>query len=141
MIDNLLDVIGALYLAGARYVVVPNLPDLGRTPEGQASGIAEWITSLSVAFNLDLERALATSAPSTIRIDVFRLMTHVLDDPAEFGFTDVTHPCLTMTSVCTAPELYAFWDHVHPTTHGHAVLADRFARTINQAIVRAPRRR
>jgi hypothetical protein len=32
-------------------------------------------------------------------------------------------------------------DHVHPTTHGHALLAGKLAKAVNWAILRAPRRR
>lgn len=141
MVENLLYAVELLYSRGARHVVVPNLPDLGRTPEGRASGLGPEITLLSAAFNQALESALTRRAPGVVAIDVFGLMDHVLRDPAEFGFTDVTTPCLTLVSVCEAPETHVFWDHVHPTTHGHAVLADKFAKAIYQAIVRRHRQR
>ena len=118
---------------------MPNLPDLGLTPEGRASGAGPLITFLSSTFNQHLEDALAARAPSAIRLDVFRLMTQVVNDPSEYGFTNVTTPCLTPAGVCGDPDRYLFWDHVHPTTHGHAVLADKLARAINQAILRRHR--
>ena len=139
MVTNILSAIDALYLAGARYVVVPNLPDLGLTPEGRASGTGPLITFLSATFNQHLEDALEARAPRAIRLDVFRLMTQVVNDPSEYGFTNVTTPCLTPAGVCGDPDRYLFWDHVHPTTHGHAVLADKLARAINQAILRRHR--
>ena len=95
MVTNILSAIDALYLAGARYVVVPNLPDLGLTPEGRASGTGPLITFLSATFNQHLEDALEARAPRAIRLDVFRLMTQVVNDPSEYGFTNVTTPCLT----------------------------------------------
>jgi outer membrane lipase/esterase len=136
MVSNLLNAIGALYLAGARYVVVPNLPDLGLTPEGRASGAGPLVTLLSETFNTHLEEALAVHAPQAIRLDVFRLMHKTVDDPSDYGLTNVTAPCLTSAGVCAAPDEYLFWDHVHPTTHGHAILARKLAKAINQAVVR-----
>jgi outer membrane lipase/esterase len=136
LITNIMNAVGALYLAGARYVVVPNLPDLGLTPEGRASGAGPLVTLLSNTFNAYLEDALAAHAPTAIRLDVFRLMNQTVNDPSEYGFTNVTTPCLTSVGVCAAPDVYLFWDHIHPTTHGHAVLADKFAKAINQAILR-----
>lgn len=136
MVANILNAVGALYAGGARHVVVANLPDLGLTPEGQASGSGPIVTLLSEAFNEHLEAALTANAPTAIRFDVFQLMHRVIDDPAEYGFTNVTAPCLTTAGVCAEPGAYLFWDHVHPTTHGHAVLADKFAKAINQAILR-----
>lgn len=136
MVNNILNAVGALYLAGARHVVVPNLPDLGLTPEGQASGSGPVVTLLSQMYNEHLEAALAANAPSAIRLDVFRLMHQTINDPAEYGFTNVTNACLTPAGVCAEPGGYLFWDHVHPTTQGHALLAEKFGKAINQAMVR-----
>lgn len=140
VITNLLNAVGALYFAGAQHVVVPNLPDLGLTPEGLASGAGPLVTLLSEAFNTYLEATLAAHAPNAVRLDVFRLVNQTVNDPSEYGFTNVTTPCLTVVGVCAAPDAHLFWDHVHPTTHGHAVLADKFAKAINQALVRQHRR-
>lgn len=136
VIGNILNAVSALYRAGARHVVVPNLPDLGRTPEGLASGVGPRATLLSATFNTHLEAALVAYAPTAVRLDVFQLMNETVNDPAEYGFTNVTTPCLTAAGVCPVPDAYLFWDHVHPTTQGHAVLADKFAKTINQALVK-----
>src|SRR5262245_14375354 len=140
IIGNILNAVGALYLAGAQHIVVPNLPDLGLTPEGRTSGVEPLATLLSETFNSYLDAALATHAPNAVRIDIFRLMNQTVNDPSEYGFTNVTSPCLSAAGGCAEPEEYLFWDHVHPTTHGHAVLADKFARAINQGFVKQHRR-
>jgi len=100
MVTNILNAVGALYFGGAQHVVVVNLPDLGLTPEGRASGSGPIVTFLSETFNEHLEAALAANAPTTIRLDVFRLMRQTINDPAEYGFTNVTAPCLTPAGVC-----------------------------------------
>jgi phospholipase/lecithinase/hemolysin len=141
VISNLMNAIDELYRAGARYVVVPNLPDLGLTPEGRASGSGPLITFLSATFNTHLEDALAARAPEAIRLDVFRLMNQTVSNPSEYGFTNVTTPCLTTVGVCAVPDEYLFWDHVHPTTLGHAVLARHFAKAIKHAIRKHHHRR
>lgn len=71
VIGNLVSTIEALYLAGGEHVVVLNLPDLGLTPEGRASGAGPLITLLSQTFNTNLEAALDAYAPSAIRLDAF----------------------------------------------------------------------
>ena len=134
-----MNAIGYLSLAGARYVVVPNLPDLGLTPEGRASGAGPLITLLSETFNSYLDAALATHAPNAVRIDVFGLMRQTVSDPSEYGFTDVSTRCVTAAGICADPDGHLFWDHVHPTTRGHAVLADKFAKAINQTLVKGHR--
>ena len=139
IIGNIVNAVGTLSFSGAQHIVVPNLPDLGLTPEGRASGIAPLLTLLSATFNTNLQAALAAHAPDAVVIDIFRLMDQTVNDPSEYGFTNVTTPCLTSAGVCAAPEEYLFWDHIHPTTHGHAVLADKFAKAINQAFVKQHR--
>jgi outer membrane lipase/esterase len=141
VIANIVHAVAELRLAGAQHVIVPNLPDLGLTPEGRASGAAPLLTFVSDTFNAHLEAALAVYAPDTIRIDIFQLMQQTVRDPQEYGFTDVTTACLTTAGVCAAPEAHLFWDHVHPTTAGHALLADKFAKAINQAVVRQSRKK
>jgi phospholipase/lecithinase/hemolysin len=136
IIGNVVNAVGALYLAGARHVVVPNLPDLGLTPEGRESGAAEVLTVLSQIYNANLEAALAAYTPAAVRMDVFRVMTRIVNDPDEYGFANVTAPCLTSAGVCATPDSYLFWDHVHPTTAGHALLAEKFAKAINQGFVK-----
>ena len=136
MVNNILNAVGALYFAGAQHVVVPNLPDLGVTPEGRASGSGPIVTFLSETFNEHLEAALVANVPAAIRLDIFRLMQQTINDPSEYGFTNVTTPCLTPAGVCADASGYLFWDHVHPTTRGHALLAESFAKAINQAVLR-----
>lgn len=136
MIENILNAVAALYAAGARHVVVPNLPDLGLTPEGLGSGFGTEITYLSAAFNWHLDAALSEDAPAVVRLDVFTVMNQAVTDPLEYGFTNATTPCLTAAGVCPTPDSYLFWDHVHPTTYGHAVLAEKYAKAINQALVK-----
>jgi outer membrane lipase/esterase len=77
IVANLLNAIDALSLAGARYVVVPNLPALGLTPEGRASSL-ELPTILSMAFNARLESAPVAYALNAIRLDVLRLTQQVV---------------------------------------------------------------
>src|SRR5262249_23372059 len=118
MVNDILNAVGALYLGGAQHVVVLNLPDLRLTPEGRTGGSGPIITFLSETFNEHLESGLAAHAPAAIRLDVFTLMHQTINDPAEYGFTNVTTPCLTVAGVCAEPAGYLFWDHVHPTTPG-----------------------
>jgi outer membrane lipase/esterase len=113
-----------LAAAGARRILVPNLPDIGIAPLVRAQGAA-WAAEarrLTRAFNMTLQRALArvetARAATILRLDVFLLAERVLADPAAAGFRDVTNPCLG--GPC---EGALFWDPVHPTTKAHARLA------------------
>lgn len=125
--------VATLRAAGARYIVVVNLPDVGRTPDGIASGIAGTLTALSSLYNSTLFAGLDAAGVQTLRLNIFGLFNEVSANPAAFGFTTATaRACGATTAVlCTAADLvapnaattYVFADGKHPTTGGHALIA------------------
>ncbi|WP_119458852.1 SGNH/GDSL hydrolase family protein [Rhodospirillaceae bacterium SYSU D60014] len=130
---NIGSVIEDLAAAGAANIVVPNLPDVGRIPEQQQEGQEESARALSLAFNQALDATLdaleADLMIDLVRPDIFAAVETVFAAPGAFGFTNVTDPCLTGDplfgfSVCADPDRFLFWDDIHPTTAGHAILAD-----------------
>jgi outer membrane lipase/esterase len=133
-VEDLAATIKDLADAGAVYFLVPNLPNLGRTPESLALGDAEVAraTEVSQFFNDTLAATLDT-LESENRLVIFRLntFTHLEDiiaNPAAFGFTNVTDACLdgdpfTGGNVCADPATHLFWDSIHPTQAAHALLA------------------
>jgi outer membrane lipase/esterase len=110
--------------AGARHFVIPNLFNVGLLPSAQ--GNAAFATAASVATNKWLDRLLGLESLlegiQILRIDVFSLINSIGAAPTHFGFTDITHPCLT-TTVCADPDHTWFWDMTHPTVFGHAFFA------------------
>src|SRR5262245_6310055 len=149
-VTNITTAVRRLQIAGARSILVPNMPDLGSTPEGLASGFSPILSVLSIMFNVALDDALepgphGRKRPSII-VDVFELFRRVIAHPSEFELTDVTSACLDLTepSVCVDPDAHLFWDSVHPTTTGHRILAEQFRRAarahIDEEAARAIRR-
>ena len=128
--------IGMLRAAGARYVVVPLIPDIGTTPFGMAQGEAgsASLTQLSQTYNSNLMLALQAQGISVIPADVFSLLREAQADPASYGFDNVTSPVCGATSspLCTTgvtfPEglenTFLFADGVHPTSGGHKAVSD-----------------
>ena len=127
-VASLRSIVADLVERGARDLLVPNLPDIGMTPAMRARGdtaVAEagWLTE---RFNAAVERALAEGgghfAPDVriYRLDVWGMAERARQDPASFGFRDVTTPCSGLPRC----EGYLFWDDVHPTTQAHARLAE-----------------
>jgi phospholipase/lecithinase/hemolysin len=127
-----------LYGAGARKFLVPNAPDIGLTPaivlQGPAvQGAASFLSS---QFNSGLALALAglDSMPGVkiVRLDAFTIVQTVVAAPADFGLTDVQHPCIRVNTLvhafCAQPDQFLFWDGIHPTVAGHRILA-RYANT------------
>jgi outer membrane lipase/esterase len=128
---------------GAVHFLVANMPDLGQTPESLALGAERraFATELSEVFNDTLETSLraleAEFAISISRFDTFKPLRQAVANPAAFGFTNVTDPCLTVPdgdepseapfvggTPCARPREYLFWDFIHPSAAAHKVLAD-----------------
>ncbi|WP_166206738.1 autotransporter outer membrane beta-barrel domain-containing protein [Cognatiluteimonas telluris] len=128
--------VGALEGAGARYVLVPTLPDVGLTPFGLSQGAAgsAALTQLSAGYNATLFGGLQAAGLRVIPLDVFDFLHEISADPGTYGFTDVTTPaCGAAASLGCNPANFvspdaafshAFADGVHPTTAAHKLLAD-----------------
>ena len=126
--------VATLQGAGARYIMVPTLPDVGRTPFGLSQGAAgsAGITQLSMAYNSTLFGALNSAGHRVIPLDIFNLFREVSAAPSVFGFTNVTSTACGAAASLTcgsanlvdpsAAETYAFADGVHPTTGAHRII-------------------
>ena len=132
VIGNIATFIGDLGAGGARNFVVLSVPDLGLSPRVQAQGpaVAAGVSAFTAAFDVVLQSTLAGLAQADgldlHLIDTYALVDEAVADPALFGLTNVTSPCLPpgSTTPCAMPDQYLFWDDLHPTETGHLVLAD-----------------
>ena len=130
---DLVKQIVTLNAAGAKYIVVFNLPDIGKTPFGVGSGSGAQITSLSSYFNSTLFAGLNATGIQAIQFNAFAMLNEVVANPGLYGFTNASAPaCGTTASLlCTAANLvtpnaaqtYVFADDVHPTTAAHKIIA------------------
>ena len=131
--------VGALTQAGAQYILVPTIPDLGLTPASRAGGAAAMAqgTALTNTYNSALFNGLASAGLHVIPLDTFHFLQEVVANPAAYGITNVTgtacQPQITAQSLtCNptslvnpgAPNSYLFADGVHPTSGAHKVIAD-----------------
>ncbi|MEM6752413.1 MAG: SGNH/GDSL hydrolase family protein [Cyanobacteria bacterium P01_C01_bin.38] len=130
------DVITDLYDAGARYFLVPNIPDLGGTPIGRSLSDEQtaFLTDISkrhddlLETNLrNLERDLPDIEIETV--DLSGLNVDIANDPEAFGFTNITDSYLiregaNFSTAGDNPSEYLFFDEIHPTTVGHLLIAD-----------------
>ena len=84
--------VGTLQNAGANYIVVLNLPDLGLTPQAIASGPSAQasLSGLGFVYNSTLDGVIATLGDGIIPIDVYGLFNEIVADPGTYGFTNVT---------------------------------------------------
>lgn len=136
----------ALGALGVTDVAVWNLPDIGQTPRfaeflpDAVGGLASLATGL---FNTRLDAVIADLRGERLnvtRIDTFALFRAVLDNPAAYGVTGTALPCLFPDAATAAafgrPQLCAdaagllWFDSIHPTALGQAVLADTFVAAV-----------
>ena len=136
-VANITAAITALATAGATTFVVPNLPNIGLTPEAIAAGPATvaGATYLSTTFNTQLAAAVASMESSLginiIDVDVFAFLNNVIVNPSLFGITNTSSRCYTgptgvggAAPTCANPDEYVFWDGIHPTAAAHELLGD-----------------
>lgn len=141
-VGNLAEAVQTLYDLGARNFLVPNLPDLGKTPRALSMGddISMSLTTLSQIHNTLLNRSLGDLSQlddmNIVEFDAFSMLNKTIANPEVKGFTNVTNSCIESLKddgkldgtqafeVCDHPDEYLFWDGIHPTTVAHEQLAD-----------------
>lgn len=139
MRDNLL----ALSASGASQFLILNVPNLARLPAVRQQGSVAQTAAmqLSIAYNTQLALALseleATLPVNFMTVDVFAALERVVANPTRVGLQDVVNSCITPDTLrgaeCTQPDLYLFWDGIHPTRAGHAILARVAGRVLGRS--------
>lgn len=133
--------IQALYAAGARRFLILGVPNLSMTPAIQSQGEPAISTAafLSGGYNAGLYAtldALEASLPDIDldRLDIASMLTHVAQNPGDYGLSNSVSPCLSFGviagAVCANPDEYLYWDALHPTTVVHGILAAAAAQLV-----------
>lgn len=134
-------IVSTLQSAGARYVLVPSLPDIGLTPRARSGGPALMAagTALADFYNKSLYDGLASQGLRVIPVDTFHFLQEAVANPGLYGLRNVTTPGCGMqpppandsSQFCNPgsfvePDVqtaYLFADGVHPTGGAHAMLS------------------
>ena len=135
--NNVLGIISTLAGAGARNILVPNLPDLGDTPALLSTGNAAQIggaTLLSQGFNAALSSGLNNLRQSLginlWELNVYGIGKDLKNNPSASGFTNTTQSALLTGNAANAAE-YLYWDTVHPTARVHDIFGVRAAELVS----------
>ena len=135
-IANVVASIQALAGAGARTILVPNLPDLSDTPAISLLGnptASAGMHALTVGFNTILDAQLASLRTSLgidlVGLDIFSLGKDITADPFAYGLTNATDGAYLIGDIANAND-YVYWDGVHPTEAMHSIIANAGARAL-----------
>ena len=143
VVGNIDNAINTLAQEGAKNLLIVTVPDLGKTPAAMATGPlgVAAASSLSLFFDTTLVNGLSSSGIPSLGaiagadglnlnvLDTYSLIDGIVANPNAFGFTNVTQPCLTGEvndaggTPCATPNQYLFWDQLHPTAAGQAIVA------------------
>ena len=126
---------------GAQNLLVVDAPDLGKMPvvtQGNDPSEDALASQLSNLYNIDLNASLETMAQGRgVGLQIlpaYSLLDQAAADPSQFGLTNATDPVWSGnftdpnsgTLATTDPaqqNQYLFWDHYHPTSSVHALIA------------------
>jgi outer membrane lipase/esterase len=127
---DITSIVGSVAQAGAETILVTNLPKLSLTPQFRGTAGAPLADYGVTTFNTALQTGLASVAAANantniIQMDLFKIGDVVAANPSAFGVSNVTQACFNQTAmtVCSNPDDYFYFDGVHPTAKGHAVMA------------------
>jgi len=126
--------VARLSAAGARYIIVWDIPNVGKTPDAIDVGQAATITAFTQYYNGLFNAGLNKLGVQTIRLNTFALVNEIVANPALYGYTNVTARACgkqTIALLCTPADLvapnaaqtYLFADGHHPTTATYAIVA------------------
>jgi phospholipase/lecithinase/hemolysin len=134
--------INRLITAGAKQILVANVPPLGDIPfYGDDGEKQDSLNKASAHFRDELNADIdANASPyagnngATIyRLDIWSLFVRFVANPGAYGFTDITHRAQGQSSA--NPDAYLFWDDIHPTTAAHFLIAKEANRVLNGGII------
>ena len=138
--------------AGARNIVVYNLPDVSKSPYAVNLGpLAQGpLTQLVTAYNEELHAGIRESENGIVPVNVFAFFNEIVENPGTYGFTDTTGTACgapdavlpvsiscgpedsvyPVTYKAGANEDYLFADRSHPSGAMHAMIASAVTSTL-----------
>ena len=132
-VDNITTAITTLANKGAHTFLIPNLPDLGKTP---LLSVTKESAFVGKAFSLLFDIALAIKLPrleraldiDIVQPDVYSLAEDIFNRPQEYGLKNVTTPLIMQNPLDpnVKPDEFFWYDYQHPTAKGHEIIAEFF---------------
>jgi phospholipase/lecithinase/hemolysin len=135
--------------AGAKSILVLNLPDLGLTPYARAINLQQRMSYITKQHNKLLQKSinqLKGNNPTVrwLHFDIKSVLNEAIVSPQTYGFTNVTETCYESVANEPSPTAtlrmaanikhtspknhcdgYLFFDLLHPTKLAHRLMAER----------------
>lgn len=133
-VANLVTALADLVAAGARDILLANVPDIGLTPLARwydanvnpvtGAGFTFMSSTFNVAVATQLGALSATPGVNLMTLDMFSFVQQTVANAAPGD--NVTDACTSGNAFagCSNPDDYLFWDGIHPTTASHRLIAD-----------------
>lgn len=136
-LTHIQEAVNSLVGIGAEQIMILNLPNLGEVPRTSFSldgncpvnnqFDADCLNDVTIAHNNGLVSLFSGLPPEVniIPVDINSLVSDAIENPAQFGLTNVTDGCFNQITfaVCSNPDEYLFWDSQHPSATGHQLIA------------------
>ncbi len=115
-------IVDRLQAAGAQHIIVWDAPNLALAPAVNAQGPGATFLggAVSAAMNGALAARLSGEAGVSL-FDLYGLQGKIYANPSAYGLSNVADACGAVAN-CNA-STYLYWDGIHPTAAGHAILA------------------
>jgi len=150
-VQNIVDHVTLLAVAGGKIFVVPNLITIAGAPFIQlnvpflAPQFEDWVNEFNTLLSEELEQLEAALAITILQLDESTLFDNILTTPERFGFANATEPacsgCNTGTpspdaddTVVDQPQRYVYWDFVHPSARAHKIIGIAFATFVKKEL-------
>jgi len=145
---NITAAVLTLVNAGAKRILVNDLPNLGLAPEFRGTPYQTPMTQLSLGFNTLLASNLKAISGATViesnldkvanpnwdsnpNLTIFHFQTNTLFEdmishPENYNLTNSATPAFDANTLSLTgnPATYLFWDTIHPTTAAHQIMGD-----------------
>lgn len=148
IVNSISDSLEKLIAGGARYFLVPNLPDISVTPFLLSQG---KVAQQAMHNKITVHNQLLAEATKQIKEkysfihiltpDVNGFLNDVVTNPAGYHVSNVNNVCdaglpmgnYNSSSFCDDPKTYLFWDAVHPTTKIHCEMAQNIMDQLSES--------